>query len=64
MSETELIVEPGRQDTVMSRVFNADRATVFAALTDAEALSQWWGALDGGTRADMEKLAELVEKKG
>lgn len=43
MSETEFIIEPGRQDIVITRVFDAPREVVFKAITDPNLISKWWG---------------------
>jgi len=43
VGETEIVVEPGRQDIVMTRVFDAPRGAVFRALTDPDLLTRWWG---------------------
>ncbi len=43
MSKTEFTAEPGRQDVIMSRVFDAPRDVVFKAVTDPEMVPQWWG---------------------
>ncbi len=43
MSKTEYRIEPGRQETVMTRVFDAPRELVFKACTDPNLLSKWWG---------------------
>lgn len=43
MSKLELTVEPGKQEIVMSRVFNAPREKVFATFTDRDLISKWWG---------------------
>jgi uncharacterized protein YndB with AHSA1/START domain len=43
MAETSLIAEPGKQDVVISRVFDAPRDLVFKACTGPELISQWWG---------------------
>lgn len=43
MSETEFIIEPGRQDIVMTRVFDAPREAVFKAVTDPDLVANWWG---------------------
>ena len=53
MSETEFIIEPGRQDIVMSRVFDAPRETVFRAVTDPELIPRWWGPHRLATRVDI-----------
>lgn len=43
MAETEVIVEPGRHDIVVRRVFDAPRDVVFKAFTDPNLIPQWWG---------------------
>lgn len=43
MAETEVIIEPGRQDIVTRRVFDAPRELVFRAYTDPELVAKWWG---------------------
>jgi uncharacterized protein YndB with AHSA1/START domain len=43
MSDTEFIIEPGRQDIVIRRVFDAPRDVVFKAMTDPTLIPRWWG---------------------
>lgn len=43
MGETEFVIEPGRQDIVMTRVFDAPRDVVFRAFTDPDLIPKWWG---------------------
>lgn len=43
MAETEIIIEPGRQDIVFRHVFDAPRAVVFRALTEPELVANWYG---------------------
>lgn len=43
MSETEFVIEPGRQDIVITRVFDAPRDIVFKAVTDPNLIPAWWG---------------------
>lgn len=43
MGDTEIIIEPGRQDIVLRRVFDAPREAVFKALTDPQLIPNWWG---------------------
>lgn len=43
MAEIEVIVEPGRQDVVVRRMFDAPRSVVFKAFTDPDLLARWWG---------------------
>jgi uncharacterized protein YndB with AHSA1/START domain len=44
MADTEVVFEPGRQDIVVTRVFDAPRDLVFAAYTDPELVPRWWGS--------------------
>lgn len=41
---TEIVVEPGRQDIVVRRVFEAPRELVFAAYTDPALIPRWWAS--------------------
>lgn len=43
MSKTRFIAEPGRQDIVMLRTFDAPRDRVFDAFVDPKAIPLWWG---------------------
>lgn len=43
MSDTEIIIEPGKQDVVFKRTFDAPREIVFKALTDPTLIPKWWG---------------------
>jgi uncharacterized protein YndB with AHSA1/START domain len=43
MSKTQFILEPGKQEIVMTRTFNAPRQRVFKAYTDPTLIPQWWG---------------------
>ncbi|GGT01466.1 SRPBCC family protein [Nonomuraea spiralis] len=43
MGDTEFVIEPGRQDIVMIRAFDAPRDVVFRAVTDPELIPRWWG---------------------
>lgn len=42
-SATQFKTEPGKQEIVMTRVFEAPRELVFKAYTDPNAIPQWWG---------------------
>ncbi len=42
MAETSITVEPGKQEIIISRVFDAPPDLVFKACTDPELISQWW----------------------
>lgn len=43
MSETSFIAEPGKQEIVVTRVFDAPRDLVFKTYLDPELRSEWWG---------------------
>jgi len=43
MSETELIVEPGTQEILMTRTFDAPRELVFKTTMDPDLIPRWWG---------------------
>ncbi|MFI7703572.1 SRPBCC family protein [Nonomuraea sp. NPDC049480] len=53
MSDTEFVIEPGRQDIVMTRVFDAPRDVVFRVVTDPELIPRWWGPRFLTTRVDL-----------
>lgn len=56
MAETEIIFEPGRQDIVIRRVFDAPRDVVFAAYTDPTLIPKWWGSRRFTTEVDRMKV--------
>jgi uncharacterized protein YndB with AHSA1/START domain len=43
IARTTFSAEPGTHEVSLSRIFDAPRELVFGALTDAEAVPQWWG---------------------
>jgi len=43
MSETSFVVEPGKQEIVVTRLFNAPRDLVFKTYLDPKLRSEWWG---------------------
>jgi uncharacterized protein YndB with AHSA1/START domain len=43
MADTEFIIEPGQQDIVITRVFDASPDVVFKAFTDPNLIPNWWG---------------------
>lgn len=43
MSDLKVVAEPGRQDIVMTRTFDAPRELVWRAMTEPELVSRWWG---------------------
>src|SRR5690242_11330333 len=42
-NQTTIIAEPGKQEVVITREFDAPRELVFKVFTDPELLPQWWG---------------------
>lgn len=52
-TDTEFVIEPGRQDIVMIRAFDAPRDVVFRAITDPELVPRWWGPHSLRTRVDL-----------
>lgn len=52
MDDTEFIIEPGRQDLVITRTFDAPRDVVFAAMTDPDLIPKWWGPRDAPATVD------------
>lgn len=57
MGETEIIIEPGRQDIVFKKVFDAPRDIVFRALTDPSLVPSYWGP------AQYETTVEVMEPR-
>jgi len=43
MSSTEIFAEPGKQEIVLTRVFDAPRDLVFKTWTDPTMIPRWWG---------------------
>lgn len=43
MAKAEYQIEPGKQEIIITRVFDAPRELVFKAFTDPELFVQWWG---------------------
>jgi uncharacterized protein YndB with AHSA1/START domain len=52
MNDTEVVFEPGRQDIVVTRVFDVPREVVFQAVTDPALIPRWWGARRFVTEVD------------
>ncbi len=43
MAKTNFIVEPGKQEVIISRLFDAPRERLFKAMTDPALIAKWWG---------------------
>src|SRR5213082_1251441 len=42
-NKTNISAEPGKQEMVITREFDAPRELVFRAMTDPTLITQWWG---------------------
>ncbi|GAC1425105.1 MAG: SRPBCC family protein [Ktedonobacteraceae bacterium] len=49
---TTLLAEPGKQEIVITREFDAPRELVFKACTDPKLIPQWWGPRYLSTEVD------------
>ena len=52
MADLNVVAEPGTQEIVITRSFDAPRDLVFKAFTDPDAVRQWWGQRDSETVID------------
>ena len=52
MNKTAFAIEPGRQEILMTREFDAPRDLVFETMTDPDLLPRWWGPRSHTTRVD------------
>jgi uncharacterized protein YndB with AHSA1/START domain len=52
MARTDVIFEPGRQDIIIRREFDAPRDVVFKAFTDPALIPRWWGSRRFSTVVD------------
>jgi uncharacterized protein YndB with AHSA1/START domain len=52
MSGINMVVEPGKQEVVITRIFDAPRDLVFKTYTDPNLIPQWWGPRNHTTRVD------------
>lgn len=52
MSNLKVAAEPGKQDIVMTRLFDAPRDLVFKVYTDPTLIPQWWGQRNNTTTVD------------
>ena len=51
-NKTTIIVEPGKQELIITREFDAPRELVFKAVTDPTLITQWWGPRYLSTEVD------------
>lgn len=52
MGKTTITAEPGKQEIVITRVFDAPRDLVFKTVTDPSLIPQWWGPAKYATVVD------------
>ena len=52
MAKTEYVIEPGKQEITITRVFDAPRELVFKAFTDPKLVPQWFGPRGYSTTVD------------
>ena len=52
MARAEYVIEPGKQEIVMTRMFDAPRELVFKACTDPNLVPRWWGPRSLSTTVD------------
>jgi uncharacterized protein YndB with AHSA1/START domain len=43
ISETKFVAEPGKQEVIVTRIFDAPRDLVFKTYLDPDLISEWWG---------------------
>ncbi len=51
-NQTTILAEPGQQEILITREFDAPRELVFKAFTDPNLLPQWWGPRNLSTEVD------------
>jgi uncharacterized protein YndB with AHSA1/START domain len=52
MEKTEYVIEPGKQEITITRVFEAPRELVYKAFTDPKIVAQWFGPREYTTTID------------
>jgi uncharacterized protein YndB with AHSA1/START domain len=52
MGQTKFVVEPGKQEIVITGIFNAPRDVLFKILTNPDLIPQWWGPRRFATTVD------------
>jgi uncharacterized protein YndB with AHSA1/START domain len=50
--QTTITAEPGKQEILVAREFDAPRELVFRACTDPQLIPQWWGPRNLSTEVD------------
>jgi uncharacterized protein YndB with AHSA1/START domain len=52
MSDLKVVADPGTQEIVITRSFDAPRELVFKAFTEPDAVRRWWGLANSETVVD------------
>jgi uncharacterized protein YndB with AHSA1/START domain len=52
MTDLQVVANPGTQEIIITRSFDAPRELVFKAFTDPDAVRRWWGQRDTETIVD------------
>lgn len=52
MNESTWTIEPGKQEIIMTREFDAPRDLVFETITDPDLIPRWWGPRRETTKVD------------
>jgi uncharacterized protein YndB with AHSA1/START domain len=52
MTDLQVVANPGTQEIIITRSFDAPRELVFNAFTDPDAIRRWWGQRDSETIVD------------
>jgi uncharacterized protein YndB with AHSA1/START domain len=52
MAKINLVAEPGIQQIVITRIFDAPRQLVYKTMTDPELIPRWWGPRNLKTKID------------
>jgi uncharacterized protein YndB with AHSA1/START domain len=52
MAKAEYVIEPGKHEIIITRVFDAPRELVFKAFTDPKMVEQWFGPREYTTKVD------------
>jgi uncharacterized protein YndB with AHSA1/START domain len=58
MTRADFIAEPGKQEAITTRVFDAPREFVFKVVTDPNLISQWWGPKRFTTTVDKMEIRQ------
>jgi uncharacterized protein YndB with AHSA1/START domain len=52
VTKLDIVVPPGKQEIIITRIFDAPRALVFKAFTDPDLIPRWWGPASTSTIVD------------